>query len=63
MGNDQGLPRISEGGGVFLGLRPLLQHAQQAAVVQKAFQLLSNGITGSTAAPHRCIEKSVRVAT
>ena len=52
----QRLPRISEGRGVLLGVSPLLQHAEQAAVVQETFQLLCNGITGSTAAPHRCSE-------
>ena len=54
MGKYQGLLGTPEGGGVFLGGGPLLQHAQQAAVVQEAFQLLGDGITGGTAHPHRC---------
>ena len=36
------------------GRSPMLEHAQQAAMVQKAFQLVCCRINGSRAAPHRC---------
>ena len=43
-----------EGCGVLLQGGSLLQHAQQASVVQEALQLLCGGITRCTAAPHSC---------
>ena len=50
----QGLLGILRGCWAVLRGGPLLQHAQQATVVQEAFRLLCDGVTGGTAAPHSC---------
>lgn len=52
--NYQGMSGVIGGVGLLLGGGLLLQHAQQAAMVQEALQLLMSGIACSTAAPYSC---------